>query len=143
MKENVLIIIGVFVFIVIIAWVFYFIFKSTGAKEVSTKSVKKAKKQSNTLEDLIKAAKEATSLNDLNKIVLIFLQTQQLEKRQNTGLSEDSKKKLSFISAVCSNPLADAKIIAFLNLELGKKYPSYKIEIDLYENLGLAKRRMR
>lgn len=145
MKENIFIGIGVIAFIVIIALVFFFIIKSSKGKEINQKTEQTAKKQENTnaLDDLIKAAKSANSSASLNKIVLAFLQSQSLEARTSTLLSEDAKKKLGFISAVCANKYAEAKIIAFLNHELGKKYPSYKREIDLYENLGLAKRRMK
>ncbi|MBT0883361.1 hypothetical protein AVBRAN9334_01265 [Campylobacter sp. RM9334] len=146
MRDNVFIIVGVVAFLVIIALVFYFIIKSSKNKEnqILTQEKQEVVKKVNALDDLIKAAKSAKTPAALNKVVLAFLQSQSLENRTSlTTLSEDAKKKLGFISVVCANKCAEAKLIAFLNHELGKKYPSYKREIDLYENLGLARRRMK
>lgn len=143
MKENIIVGAGVVAFLFIIILVFYFIIKSSKNKVVESVESKTSNKPKNALEDLIKAAKSANSSASLNKVVLAFIQTQSLEARSGLELSEDAKKKLGFISAVCANKCAEAKIIAFLNHELGKRYPSYRREIDLYENLGLAKRRMK
>ncbi len=144
MKENIIIGLGILVFILIIACVFYFIIKSSKKPINETEKVTKTKNEpKNDLEDLIKAAKEAKDTSTLSKVVLAFIQTQSLGERGAGKLSEDAKKKLSFISTVCANKNADAKMISYLNLELGKKNPSFKREIDLYENMGLAKRRMR
>lgn len=144
MKENIIIGLGILVFILIIACVFYFIIKSSKKPINEAEKVTKTKNEpKNDLEDLIKAAKEAKDTSTLSKVVLAFIQTQSLGERGTGNLSEDAKKKLSFISAVCANKNADGKMISYLNLELGKKNPSFKREIDLYENMGLAKRRMR
>lgn len=143
MKENIIVGAGVVAFLFIIILVFYFIIKSSKTKGVESVESKTSNKPTNALDDLIKAAKSANSSASLNKVVLAFIQTQSLEAKTTGALSEDAKKKLGFISAVCANKCAEAKIIAFLNHELGKRYPSYRREIDLYENLGLAKRRMK
>lgn len=144
MKENIIIGLGVLVFILIIAFVFYFIIKSSKKPINETEKVVKTKNEpKNDLEDLIRAAKEARDASTLSKVILAFIQTQSLGERGTGKLSEDANKKLSFISAVCANKNADAKMISYLNLELSKKNPSFKKEIDLYENMGLAKRRMR
>lgn len=143
MKENIIVGAGVVAFLFIIILVFYFIIKSSKNKGVESVESKTSNKPTNALDDLIKAAKSANSSASLNKVVLAFIQTQSLEAKTTGPLSEDAKKKLGFISAVCANKCAEARIIAFLNHELGKRYPSYRREIDLYENLGLAKRRMK
>lgn len=144
MKENIIIGVGVVVFLLIIIAVFYFIIKSSKNKtNIEIENTNNVKKQTNALDDLIKAAKNANSTTSLNKVVLAFIQSQSFEDRVGIEISEDTKKKLGFISAVCANKCAEAKIIAFLNHELAKRYPSYRREIDLYENLGLAKRRMK
>lgn len=145
MKQDIFIIIGVVVFLLIIGFIFYIVFKnSKKASETKLESSKKQdEKKVDELDLLLEIARNTTKVGELNDAVVRFITTQTLGDKKAGNLSNEVKKKLSFISAVCANKNADAKTISFLNLEFGKKNPSFKKEIDLYESMGLAKRRMK
>ena len=83
MRDNVFIIIGVVVFLLIIALVFYFIIKSSKNKEAAIKIHQQTQtKKINALDDLIKAAKDANTSAALNKVVLAFYKVKVLKIEQ-------------------------------------------------------------
>ena len=59
------------------------------------------------------------------------------------ALDEKTKNKLEFVSALAANPKASPQTVSFLNQELKKISASYKKEIDAYEQMGLAKRKIK
>ncbi|MBZ7986760.1 hypothetical protein [Campylobacter canadensis] len=107
----------------------------------SNKKVVNTEKKQSTIADLIKEVKECTSTNELNKIVLYFLQNYSFSAKTSKTINDDAKLMLEFLSSVCANNNSDAKMISFLSTELSKKNPSYAKEIDIYEKMGIAKRK--
>ncbi|WP_291951830.1 hypothetical protein [Campylobacter sp.] len=94
----------------------------------------------NDIEDFISKANSAKNSETIHQLILQFLNSQKL----NTNLkNKATKRKLDFISAISANNNATPKNISFLNNELKKRYNSLKKEIDTYEQIGLAKRKMR
>ena len=71
------------------------------------------------------------------------MQTHKLGSKTSKQLDEKTKHKLEFIAALASNVNASVENISFLNKELKKISNSYKKEIDAYEQMGLAKRKMK
>lgn len=63
--------------------------------------------------------------------------------KTSKDLDEATKKKLEFVSSFASNANASATNVSFLNRELKKLSNSYKKEIDAYEQMGLAKRKIK
>ncbi|TEY03571.1 hypothetical protein [Campylobacter sp. US33a] len=111
--------------------------------------VKKSQKtqQKNEILNLeaLKSALENTRLNSqqLQEFAIMFINTQKFDKKKSKQLSQAMKEKLDFIALFAAHPNASAKNISFLNRELNKRYGIYKSEIDGYEQMGLAKRKMR
>ncbi|MCR6594762.1 hypothetical protein [Campylobacter insulaenigrae] len=92
------------------------------------------------IEDFISKANSAKNSQAIHELILQFLNSQKL----NTNSKDKStKRKLDFVSAISANSNATPKNISFLNNELKKRYMSLKKEIDAYEQIGLAKRKMR
>ena len=78
--------------------------------------------------------------DEIQKIILKFIDSQTLPSKFGKNLSADAKKKLNFVTAVAVHQNSSAKNIAFLNRELSKRYQSYTKDILAYEQMGLAKR---
>ncbi|MBS4240664.1 hypothetical protein CVU5213_02785 [Campylobacter vulpis] len=119
-----------------------------GGKEKTPKKAEEAvvskKKFSTDLEKMIAKAAD-TSLNDsdLKKLATLFIATHKLGSKTSKDLDEATKKKLEFVSSFASNASASATNVSFLNRELKKLSNSYKKEIDAYEQMGLAKRKIK
>ncbi|TQR33708.1 hypothetical protein DMB92_02135 [Campylobacter sp. MIT 99-7217] len=139
--ERIVILLVVLLAIGFAVAIFLTLKKQTQTSQDSTKH--KPEHKSLSLDDLISMAQTASD-DKLHDLILTFVNTQKLGSRTNAkSISKDAKKKLDFVTAVSSNSHSEAKNIAFLNRELSKRYPSYKKEIDAYEQMGLAKRKIR
>ena len=120
----------------------YFIVKD------DAKNVKKVEEKNPTFSTdleqmIITASNESLSDNALKELATLFVKTHKLGTKNSETLDENTKKKLEFISAFSANAKASAKTISFLNKELKKISNSYKKEIDAYEQMGLAKRKIK
>lgn len=71
------------------------------------------------------------------------MQTHKLGLKTSKELDEATKKKLEFVSALAAKINASAQIVSYLNKELKKISGSCKKEIDAYEHMGLAKRKIK
>ncbi|MBK1991328.1 hypothetical protein JG676_01730 [Campylobacter sp. 2018MI35] len=118
--------------------------KSEKTKIKNDNSNKKTKIFNTDLDKMITTAKD-TSLTDqeLKNLAQLFISTHKLGSKQSKELDETTKKKLEFITALSSNDNASPQTISFLNKELKKISASYKKEIDAYEQMGLAKRKIK
>ncbi|AJC85034.1 hypothetical protein IMC75_00895 [Campylobacter peloridis] len=130
-------IIALIVFIVlgIIAVIFFTKKDKTKATSASKNSLK-----INNIEDFIAKANSTKNSKDIQELILHFLNTQKIG---NNPKDSATKRKLDFVSAISANANSTPKNISFLNNELKKRYKGLKKEIDAYEQIGLAKRKMR
>ncbi len=113
-------------------------------KKPSLKTQTKGKKFSTDLDAMIQAAKDTSlSHSELNELIKLFVKTHKLGSNTSKKLDEKTKHKLEFVSALASNLSASVENISFLNKELKKISNSYRKEIDAYEQMGLAKRKMK
>lgn len=120
-----------------------FLNSSKDHKVVSVAASKSLNVGQMTLEQMLaKLSDPHLSIKDLHDLALHFINTQKLPSKSNS-LSPDAKHKLDFVTLFALHPNNNAKEITFLNKELIKHYPSYEREIDAYEQMGLAKRKMR
>lgn len=119
-----------------------------GGREKTSKKIEKVvvsrKKFSTDLEEMIaRAADVSLSDGDLRELAALFVATHKLGSKTSKNLDEATKKKLEFVSSFASNANASATNVSFLNGELKKLSNSYKKEIDAYEQMGLAKRKIK
>ncbi|ECL9563366.1 hypothetical protein FT549_04340 [Campylobacter jejuni] len=80
---------------------------------------------------------------ELKELSKLYVQTHKLGTKTSKELDEITKKKLEFVAALASNSNASVQTLAYLNKELKKISGSYKKEIDAYEHMGLAKRKIK
>ncbi|OCX43397.1 hypothetical protein A7X81_00330 [Campylobacter ornithocola] len=111
-------------------------------KEKNPKNINASKINANisNIEDFISKANTAKNSQEIQTLILQFLNSQKFGSNPKDSAT---KRKLDFISAVSANANATPKNISFLNNELKKRYKALKKEIDAYEQIGLAKRKMR
>ncbi|TXE89271.1 hypothetical protein FPD38_00825 [Campylobacter volucris] len=128
----ILLIILIFGIVVLI----YFNHKNKNSKRQDTKSSIRI----SGIEDFIAKANSAKNSQTIQELILQFLNSQKLTSNPKDS---NTKRKLDFVSAISANANATPKNISFLNNELKKRYSSLKKEIDAYEQIGLAKRKMR
>ncbi|ENG0237942.1 hypothetical protein ABSA38_000051 [Campylobacter coli] len=118
--------------------------KNKNKKQKNTENTAKARKFDNDLNKMIAAASDLKySDRDLKELVKLFVQTHKLGSKTSKELDEKTKNKLEFVSALAANPKANPQTVSFLNQELKKISASYKKEIDAYEQMGLAKRKIK
>lgn len=104
----------------------------------------KSKKISSDLDNMIVMAQDKSlNENDFKELATLYVKTHKLGSKTSKDLNEATKKKLEFVSAFASNPKASPQVISFLNRELKKVSNSYAKEIDAYEQMGLAKRKIK
>lgn len=119
---------------------------SDGKSSTSKTPAQNSKKYnfSTDLDKMILAASDA-KLDDkaLKELVKLYTQTHKLGTKSGKDMDEASKQKLEFVSALASNVNASPQTISFLNKELKKLSSSFKKEIDAYEQMGLAKRKIK
>ncbi|EAK3000868.1 hypothetical protein C7L41_01275 [Campylobacter coli] len=112
--------------------------KKKNKKQKNTENTAKARKFDNDLNKMIAAASDLKySDRDLKELVKLFVQTHKLGSKTSKELDEKT------ISALAANPKASPQTVSFLNQELKKISASYKKEIDAYEQMGLAKRKIK
>lgn len=119
--------------------------KTTKKQKTNQKyATEKTKKFDTDLDKMIIAACD-TQLTDmeLKELAKLYVQTHKLGSKTSKELDDATKKKLEFVSALASNVNASAQTVSYLNKELKKISGSYKKEIDAYEHMGLAKRKIK
>lgn len=121
--------------------------KKTIKKQKTSQKQHVAEKIKNFDTDLDKMITTAsdTKLSDieLKELAKLYVQTHKLGTKTSKELDEITKKKLEFVAALASNSNASVQTLAYLNKELKKISGSYKKEIDAYEHMGLAKRKIK
>ncbi|MCV3377727.1 hypothetical protein [Campylobacter sp. IFREMER_LSEM_CL2194] len=125
--------------IVIILGILLVLFFTHKDKNTNKSNITKTPKIIN-IEDFISKANDAKNSQEIQALILQFLNSQKLGSNPKDSAA---KRKLDFISAISANANATPKNISFLNNELKKRYKTLKNEIDAYEQIGLAKRKMR
>lgn len=106
--------------------------------------VEKTKKFDTDLDKMIIAASDVKLTDiELKELAKLYVQTHKLGSKTSKELDEATKKKLEFVSALGANINASAQTVSYLNKELKKISGSYKKEIDAYEHMGLAKRKIK
>lgn len=132
-------------FLAVVAYLILSDGKKASHKEASKPhSQPKSTGFSTELDKMIEAAKDTNlSDNELKELAKLFAQTHKLGSKTSKQLDEKTKHKLEFVSALASNANASVQTMSFLNRELKKISNSYKKEIDAYEQMGLAKRKMK
>ncbi|TWO24693.1 hypothetical protein [Campylobacter insulaenigrae] len=139
MSTSFLIILIFILILAIVLGIAAIIFFNRNDKNTKQQNLKPNISTSN-IEDFISKANSAKNSQAIHELILQFLNSQKL----NTNSKDKStKRKLDFVSAISANSNATPKNISFLNNELKKRYMSLKKEIDAYEQIGLAKRKMR
>lgn len=103
----------------------------------------KTKKFDTDLDKMIIAASDKLTDIELKELAKLYVQTHKLGSKTSKELDEAAKKKLEFVSALAANINASAQTVSYLNKELKKISGSYKKEIDAYEHMGLAKRKIK
>ncbi|EAI4298787.1 hypothetical protein A0U20_07290 [Campylobacter lari] len=139
MNNSLFIFLIVALVIVIILGILLVLFFTHKDKQPNKSNVTKAPKISN-IEDFISKANGAKNSQEIQALILQFLNSQKFGSNPKDSAT---KRKLDFISAISANANATPKNISFLNNELKKRYKALKKEIDAYEQIGLAKRKMR
>ncbi|HDZ5064861.1 TPA: hypothetical protein RTH13_000240 [Campylobacter jejuni] len=135
-------------FLSIIAYLITSDGKKTAKKQKTNQTkqhaTEKTKKFDTDLDKMIIAASDATLTDiELKELAKLYVQTHKLGSKTSKELDEATKKKLEFVSALAANANASAQTVGYLNKELKKISGSYKKEIDAYEHMGLAKRKIK
>lgn len=142
-NNDKMVFIGIAVFVVfVLVFVFLFVLKKTSNKKTTTsQSGETQKPKLSELDSMIYiVSQENVSEDEIAKTVENFIRTQRFEKKSSNP-SEICKKQLDFITKLASNKSATAKIIARLNMGLKKNNPEYYKEIEMYEAIGLMRRK--
>ncbi|HEC1746662.1 TPA: hypothetical protein R1699_001020 [Campylobacter lari] len=139
MNNSLFIFLIVALVVVIILGVLLVLFFTHKDKQPNKSNAAKAPKISN-IEDFISKANGVKNSQEIQALILQFLNSQKFGSNPKDSAT---KRKLDFISAISANANATPKNISFLNNELKKRYKALKKEIDAYEQIGLAKRKMR
>ncbi|ECR4140762.1 hypothetical protein F1C17_00730 [Campylobacter jejuni] len=124
----------------------YLIKKTIKKQKTSQKQhvTEKTKKFDTDLDKMIIAASDVKLTDiELKELAKLYVQTHKLGSKTSKELDEATKKKLEFVSALAANINASAQTVSYLNKELKKISGSYKKEIDAYEHMGLAKRKIK
>lgn len=121
--------------------------KKTIKKQKTSQKQHIAEKIKNFDTDLDKMITTASDVKltdiELKELAKLYVQTHKLGTKTSKELDEITKKKLEFVAALASNSNASVQTLAYLNKELKKISGSYKKEIDAYEHMGLAKRKIK
>ncbi|AJC86562.1 hypothetical protein [Campylobacter sp. RM16704] len=126
--------------VIIISGIFLALFFSHKEKHSKNSNTNQSNSLINNIEDFISKANTAKNSQEIQNLILQFLNSQKIS---NNPKDNTTKRKLDFVSAISANINATAKNISFLNNELKKRYKSLRKEIDTYEQIGLAKRKMK
>ena len=115
--------------------------KNKLVKQGDSQKKKKSQEPEVTLDDLIKiVSSKQSSKNDLTKATIKLAKDFPFPKKRGSSLTNEAKKYLNFVFLTAAHPNADAQIIAFMDKELKRVNPSYKMEIDVYEDRGVNSR---
>ncbi len=142
-KTAILITIAVGIAIVAIILVSILVVNMKKSKKTSATSNKRKgsekEQEKITIDEMLKVAKSKnSSKEDLTKaVVTVAKELPFPPKMSKSGVSREAKKYLDFVFLVSAHPNSDAQLIAFMNKELKAKNPSYKMEIDVYEDRGV------
>jgi len=101
-------------------------------------------KEEITIEKLEKLAGDnSLSKNELFELVQIFIEKFNIPPKNNQTMPKEANSYINFIILICSHKNADAKLISFLDKEAKKKNPSYVVEIENSERVGIENRKNR
>ncbi|HDZ4932118.1 hypothetical protein OLP40_00515 [Campylobacter jejuni] len=118
--------------------------KKQKTNQTKQHATEKTKKFDTDLDKMIIAASNIKLTDiELKELAKLYVQTHKLGSKTSKELDEATKKKLEFVSALAANANASAQTVSYLNKELKKISGSYKKEIDAYEHMGLAKRKIK
>ena len=143
MQENYLIIAIVAVIAIVLISLFIIVanLQKTVVEVIHHTKEEEAKDQKVAIEALVDiAARRSTSRNDLTNAILKAAKECPFPEKQKGIAPKITKVYLNFVLLVASHRNADAKLIAFMDEELKKANPTYKHEIDVYENEGINQR---
>jgi len=133
--------VGVVVLAIILVSILVINMKKSKKSSANSAGIKNnsANEKKVTINDMLKIAKaKNSSKEDLTKaVVTVAKELPFPPKMSKNGVSREAKKYLDFVFLVSAHPNSDAQLIAFMNKELKAKNPSYKMEIDVYEDRGV------
>lgn len=141
MNNTLLIFLIIALFIIITLGILIVVFFINKEKKLHKEQQSKGNANKiNNINDFISKAESAINASQIQELILQFLNSQKLSNNANNS---DTKRKLEFVSSISANANSSPKNISFLSNELKKRYKTLKKEIDAYEQMGLAKRKMR
>ncbi|WP_263831968.1 hypothetical protein [Sulfurospirillum oryzae] len=143
MQENYLIITIVAVIAIVLISLFIVVanLQKTVVEVTHHSKEEDAKAQKIAIEALVEiAAKRTSTRNDLTNAILRAAKECPFPTKEKGMAPKLSKVYLNFVLLIASHRNADAKLIAFMDEELKKANPTYKQEIDMYENEGINQR---
>ena len=101
-------------------------------------------KEEITIEKLEKLAGDnSLSKNELFELIQIFIEKFNIPPKNNQTMPREANNYINFIILICSHKNANAKLISFLDKEAKKKNPSYVVEIENSERVGIENRKNR
>ena len=77
------------------------------------------------------------------EIIQIFVGNFSIPAKNNQVMPKEANNYINFIILICSHKNSDAKLISFLDKEAKKKNPSYIVEIEESEKIGIENRKNR
>ncbi len=134
--------VGISVIAVILVSVLVINMKKSKKSSGDLKTPVKEDKEKITIEEMLKIAKDKnSSKEELTKAVVNVAKKLSFPPKvgKNT-IGKEAKKYLDFVFLISAHPNSDAQLIAFMDKELKAKNPSYKMEIDVYEDRGVSGR---
>ncbi|NPA81713.1 MAG: hypothetical protein GXO31_03785 [Epsilonproteobacteria bacterium] len=140
-KTALVLIIGGAVALLVVVLIVVMVFnmkKKSATAAVSAPKKETPKEPEVTLDDLLEIVHcKQSSSNDLSKAVIKLVKDFPFPPKTGNSVSKEARKYLDFVFAVASHPNSNAKLIAFMDKELKRANPAYKMEIDVYEDRGL------
>ena len=101
-------------------------------------------KEEITIEKLEKLAGDnSLSKNALFELIQLFVGNFSIPAKNNQVMPKEANNYINFIILICSHKNSDAKLISFLDKEAKKKNPSYIVEIEESEKIGIENRKNR
>lgn len=125
---------------VILAVLLPLVFKSNKKQNSQALNEPKDESRSTLVAILDVVSNKESSKNDVTNALNTFLTKITMPPKQNEKVTNEAKVYLKFILLLANHPKADAKLIAYMNNELKKRYPTYANEIDMYEEKGRSRR---
>lgn len=130
----IMVILGLIIIVLIVLVIIISKMKSTKPKQENFTKIK-------TISDYINIAADKNSTReDLKNAIIEVSQNLPFPPKNDKDVPSSARVYLDFVILVTKHKNVDAKLIAFMDKELKQKNPTYKREIDIYENQGIDKR---